>query len=333
VGARYVLTGRARELSGALALYAELADAKSGNVLWAESFQAAAQPAGGVDRRMLADAVAALHASVVGHEIESATGRALPSLQGATLLLAAVGLMHRLSPVDMGHAQQMLEHLSDRWRRHASAHAWLGHLHVLRIQQAGAGTVGHDQALARAHANAAVQYDPASSLVLALDGHAQLHGARNMQGAEDRYAQALSLRPDHSLTQLFRSELLAMQGHGRPARATAVRAAQSMLLEPLRFLYDALGALAALVEGDAYTATTLAQQSLERNPRYLPAWQTMVVAQVESERLGEARASQQRLIRRQPTFSVASFLAATAFEDRLAGRFADSFLAAGVPAG
>jgi hypothetical protein len=94
-----------------------------------------------------------------------------------------------------------------------------------------------------------------------------------------------------------------------------------------------LGALAALVDGDAYTATTLAQQSLERNPRYLPAWHTIVVAQVESERLGEARASQQRLIRRQPGFSVASFLAATRFEDQLAGRFADGLLAAGTPAG
>jgi adenylate cyclase len=333
IGARYVLTGRARRLAGALALYAELADAKSGHVIWAESFQAAASSTLGVDARMVADTAAALHAGVVRHETEIANGRALPSLQGATLLLAALGLMHRLSPVDMGHAQEMLEHLSERWHRHASAHAWLGHLHVLRVQQAGAALVAPDQARARAHAAAAVQCDPSSPLVLALDGHAYLHGAGNVRAAEDRYAQALSLRPDHSLALLFRSELLAIQGRGRAARMAATRAAQGMSLEPMRFIYDALGALAALADNDPHAASVLAQQALDRNPRYLPAWHTLIVAHVESERLGEARANQQRMLRRQPAFTVAGFLKATHFEDALAHRFAAAFASAGAPPG
>lgn len=333
VGARYVLTGRAQRRDDALALHAEMADAKSGHVLWAESFEAAARSTGGVDVRMVSDTAAALHAAVVRHEIEMAAGRALPSLQGATLLVAALGLMHRLSPVDMGQAQAMLEHLGERWNRHAAAHAWLGHLHVLRVQQAGSALVGSDQALARAHATAAVQYDPSSPLVLALDGHASLHGAGNMQNAEDRYAQALSLRADHSLALLFRSELLAMQGRGRAARAAATRAAQGMSLEPLRFIYDAVGALVALADGDPHGAAVLAQQALERNPRYLPAWHALIVSQVESERLAEARASQQRLIRRQPAFTVRGFLKATHLHDALAGRFADAFKSAGVPTG
>jgi adenylate cyclase len=333
VNARYVLTGRARLVDGALALFAELADARSGHVLWAESFQAAARTGGGVDARMISDTALALHAAVVRQEIELSAGRALPTLEGATLLVAALGLMHRLSPIDLGHAQAMLEHLTDRWRRHATAHAWLGHLHVLRVQQAGAGIVAPEQALARAHAAAAVQYDPASPLVLALDGHAYLHAARNLQGAEDRYAQALSVREDHSLALLFRSELLALQGHGPAARAAARRAAYTISLEPLRFLYDALGGLAALVDDDANAASILAQQALDRNPRYLPAWHTLIVAQVESERLGEARASQQRLIRRNPAFSVRAFLKSTHFEDELARRFSDAFRSAGAPAG
>lgn len=334
VGARYVLAGRAREAEdGTLGLFAELADAKSGHVLWAESLEGAVRPTGSVDQRMVADTATALHAAVVRHEIEIATGRALPSLQGATLLLAAVGLMHRLSPIDLGQAQQMLEHLSERWHRHAAAHAWLGHLHVLRVQQAGAGLIAPHQTLARAHAAAAVQNDPSSPLVLALDGHAYLHGARNLQSAEDRYAQALSVRSDHSLALLFRAELLAIQGRGRAARAAAQRAAQGMSLESIRFIYDAIGALAALADGDAPAAAALAQQAVDRNPRYLPAWYALIVGQVESERLGEARASQQRLSRRQPSFTVAWFLKATYLDDALAARFAHAFTAAGAPLG
>ena len=52
-----------------------------------------------------------------------------------------------------------------------------------------------------------------------------------------------------------------------------------------------------------------------------------------TERLGEAKASLQRLIRRQPAFSVRTFLKATPFDDLLAGRFADAFTVAGAPAG
>jgi tetratricopeptide (TPR) repeat protein len=275
----------------------------------------------------------AVHAAVFRQEVERAHGLPLPSLDGATLLTAAIGLMHRLSPVDMDQARRMLDHLCERWRRQALAHAWLAHLHLLRAQQASAGVSGPDQALARAHAAAAVQYDPGSPLVLAVDGHACVHGTRNLQGAADRFAQALSLREDHSLALLFQAELQVLRGSVQDGRATVQRALQTVSLEPLRFLYDAIAAFAAWADGDAEGAIALAQQSLQRNPRYLPAWRTLVAAQVEGERLGEARATQQRLLRRQPAFSVAGFLAATPICDELAGRFAHALLQAGAPEG
>ncbi|MBE7366942.1 adenylate/guanylate cyclase domain-containing protein [Ramlibacter pallidus] len=330
-GARYVLTGRARLHGSALRLYVEVADTQNGHVIWAHTFEGEHVRHGTVDARLLAGVELAVHAAVIHHEVELSRGRPLPALQEPTLLLAALGLMHRLSPVDMDHSRGMLEHLTDRWRRHAMAHAWLAHLHVLRVQQAGAGVRGHDQALARAHGAAGVRCDPESALVLALDGHASLHGARNLQCAADRYAQALSLRGDHSLALLFRAELQAMQGCPRTARALAARAAASLALEPLRYMYDAIAALAALADHDAVEAARLAQQSLDRNPRYLPAWHTLIVAQVESERLGEARGSQQQLLKRQPAFGVRSFLEATALGDELARRFADALLSAGTP--
>lgn len=333
ISAHYVLTGRAHLHEGELALHAELADRQSGHVVWAEHFTGAPCVAGAVDPRLLAKLVPAVHAAIFQREVERAAQVPLPSLDGSTLLLAAIGLMHRLSPVDMEQARQLLDHLSDRWRRQALVHAWVAHLHLLRVQQAFSGVSGHDQALARAHAAAAVQYDPSSPVVLAMDGYACVHGARNLQGAEDRYAQALSLRGDHSIALLFQAELLALQGSPRAARAAIAGAMQYRCMEPLRYLYEAVAALAAWADGDTEAAIPLAQQALQRNPRYLPAWRTLVVAQVEAERLGEARAAQQRLMRRQPSFSVSSFLAGTAMCEELASRFAEGLLQAGTPPG
>jgi adenylate cyclase len=333
VGAGYVLTGRAHLHGGELALHAELADTQSGHVVWAEHFTGAPCVAGAIDPRLLARMVPALHAAIFQNEVARGTQGPMPSLDGSTLLLAAIGLMHRLSPVDMEQARQLLDHLTDRWRRQALAHAWVAHLHLLRVQQAFAGVSGHDQALARAHAAAAVQYDPSSPVVLAMDGYACVHGARNLQGAEDRYAQALSLRGDHSIALLFQAELLALQGSAKAARAAIGRAIQHRCMEPLRYLYDAVAALAAWADGEPEEAIPLAQQALQRNPRYLPAWRTLVVSQMEAERLGEARATQQRLMRRQPSFSVSSFLAGTAMSEELASRFAEGLLQAGTPPG
>lgn len=331
VGARYVLTGRARVGGDAFALYAELAEAASGHVVWAESFRAASGSEGLLDRGLLAQVVAAVHAAVIRHEVESATGRALPALEGSTLLLASVGLMHRLSPVDMDQARRMLEHLLDRWRRHPAAHAWLAHLHVLNAQQAAPGFGLQAAALARAHATSAVQADPTSPLVLAVDGHASLHGSGNLEAAADRYSQALRLRPNHSLALLLQAELQALRGAAHNAREMAARATQLLSLEPLRYLYDAVAALAALVAQDAEAAIELARQSLERNPRYLPAWRTLIVAQVEGGHLGQARASQQQLLKRQPAFSVSGFVGSTPMIEHLEDRFVQALLQAGVP--
>jgi adenylate cyclase len=234
--------------------------------------------------------------------------------------------------VDMDQARGMLEHLADRWRRHSSAHAWLSHLHVLRVQQASAAFTAHDGALARAHSAAGVQCDTGSPLVLALDGHASLHTARNKQAAGDRYAQALRLRGDHSLALLFQAELLALTEAGREARELAGRALRTLSLEPLRYLYEAISAMAMLAADDPEAAHALAQQSVQRNPRYLPGWRTLIVAQVETERLGEARAAQQRLLTKQPAFAVEAFLAASPLEHELARRYSDALLQAGAPA-
>ncbi|HEY0824722.1 MAG TPA: adenylate/guanylate cyclase domain-containing protein, partial [Ramlibacter sp.] len=246
VGARYVLTGRARPHAGAIVLHAELAEAGSGDVVWADSFHPAADPGGLLDGDLLAGMVTAVHGAVIQHEVQCAAGRPLPSLEGSSLLLASLGLLHRLSPIDMANARGMLEHLLDRWRRHPVTHAWLGHLHVMRVQQALPGMTRQDEALARAHAAAAVQADPTWPLGLALDGHACLHCASNMEAAAERFAQALSLRPNHSLAHLFHAEWLALQGRGRAARHAAAQAMDGIALEPLRYLYDAISALAVL---------------------------------------------------------------------------------------
>jgi len=299
LGAHYVLTGRARGGGPELSLYVELADALSGHVAWARSFQGPLREADFGEGRLMGQVVAAVHSAVLAHELDRSRDRALPALEGSTLLLASIGLMHRLAAVDLERARGMLEHLIERGRGQPAPHAWLAHLHVLRLRQLGGAYPGPDAEQARQHAASALQCDPGSVRALTVQGQAWLYAAQDADAAEECYAQALSARPDDGLTLLLQAELRALQGLGAAARELAHRALATTPLEPMRYLYEGIGALAALVAGDTRGALACARRAVERNPHYLPGLRTLVVAQVLQGQAAEARRTARRLAARQ----------------------------------
>ncbi|WP_460890650.1 adenylate/guanylate cyclase domain-containing protein, partial [Ramlibacter alkalitolerans] len=139
LGAHYVLDGRARGPAADLSLYIELADAVSGHVAWAQTFHGPLRGADLGEGRLMRQVVAAVHSAVLRHALDRSREAVLPALDGHTLLLSSIGLMHRLAPADMDRARTMLDHLVERGRGQLAPHAWLAHLHVLRLRQAGAG--------------------------------------------------------------------------------------------------------------------------------------------------------------------------------------------------
>ena len=331
LGAHYVLTGRARGGAADLSLYVELAEAASGHVAWAQSFQGPLREAELGEGRLMRQVVAAVHAAVLPYELDRSRERALPALEGYTLLLSSIGLMHRLAPADMDRARGMLEHLIERGRGQPAPHAWLAHLHVLRLRQLGAGQAGSDAEEARQQAATALQCDPGSVRALAVQGQAWLYAAQNADAADECYAQALSARPDDALALVLQAELRALQGLGKAALELAERALASLPLEPMRYLFEAVGALAAVVAGETRTALACARRAVERNPHYLPALRTLVVAQVLEGRLDEARRTAGRLAARQPGWGANSWAPPLPAFSGVAALFADALQHASRP--
>jgi tetratricopeptide (TPR) repeat protein len=131
---------------------------------------------------------------------------------------------------------------------------------------------------------------------LTVQGQVLLYGAQDAEAAHECYAQALSARPDDALALVLQAELRALQGDGEAARELCGRALDGIpLVEPMRYLHEAVAALAALVGGDTGAAVGLARRALERNPRYLGAWRLLAVGQVLDGQLEAARRSARRL--------------------------------------
>lgn len=321
LGSRYVLSGHAREIAGRLAVFAELTDATSGHLVWADSFKGKLPELLAGGNTFLSPLAPLVNAAVMANEVDRAEGLPLPALEGYALLLTSIAVMHRLGRADMDRARLMLEHLADRDRRHPSAYAWLAHWYVLAVLQ-GWMSAGEALPMAAAHIHSAEQCDPQAPLVHCMAGHVALHLARDLRGAGEHFAQAVASRPYDSLPHLLQAELLAWRGDGPKARAAWATALQLVPPAALRYWYDAGAALACWVDGAFDEAVAAAERSLRANGRFVPAYCLLAAAQFDH---GDPEAAGETLARLQvmhPRFTVAAFLQRTparpAVGDRLA---------------
>lgn len=328
----YVLRGQARQAGDWVSLFAELTDAGSGHVVWARSYKGLTAELVARDAPLAQQLAAAVASGVVGHELERARGQPLPVLESHTLLLAAIALMHRLTPPDLAQAEEMLEHLVDRNRRHPCVHGWLGHWHVLRVRQGWSANPQQDAHLARQACQAALRADAQSPLALCMDGEVHVHLLKDLDTAATRYRQVLSLRPADPLALSLQAELLALRGEGAAGHALAQRAVRLCALEPLRFLHEHAAALAALAAGAGERALFHAEAAFAAQPLFVPGHSTLAMAQVAAGLVDAARLTMQRLLRTQPDFSVARFLAQTPAPPAVARHMADALAQAGAPA-
>ena len=170
LGADYVLSGTYRAGDGRFKLDVELAEAKSGRILWVESLEDRLAAIVSGEQELIGRLIAGVSTAVTSRELQRSRTQPLPTLKAYTLLMGAVSLMHRLSPPDFEEAHRLLQALIDRGVRHPLPIAWLGNWHVLRVQQGWSEDPQRDTYLASECTKRALDMDPDNSLALAVNG-------------------------------------------------------------------------------------------------------------------------------------------------------------------
>lgn len=307
LNANYVLSGFYRVRSSQVIVEAELAEAKSGQIAWAGRYKA--QLAGIISgKRDLIDEIAAnVSAAVMVSELQRAQSQALPTLKSYTLLIAAVALMHRLSPYDFDEARKLLEALIERAPRQAIPRAWLAKWHVLRVQQGWSEDSQHDAQLALQCTKQALDIDPYCSLALAIDGFVHTNLLKKLDIAKERYELALLTNPNDSLAWLLKGTLHAFKDEGQQAVSCTQRARKLSPLDPHRYFYDSLSATAHLAAHQYDRALKLAQRSLKSNCTHTSTLRAMAIAQWQLGFHDDARHSVERLMRLEPRLTIRSW--------------------------
>jgi class 3 adenylate cyclase/TolB-like protein/tetratricopeptide (TPR) repeat protein len=332
VGATYVLSGSYVAAGPRVALTVELADARDEKVVWSERLTCAiadllAQPSAPIDQ-----VVQAVHHTVLETESKRTMTQPLPSLEGFSLLLGSIGLLHRASEQDFLRAQEALSALADRVPRHAAAYAWLAKWHCLRIIRGLTDLPARDRGEAEQRIEQALERDESSSLAWSLRG--LVHGfiGKQLALAEDAYQHAILHNPNEPLAWLYMGTLRSWQGRGPEAARAAARALELSPLDPMRYYFESLAAAGMLADDQFERAIALCKHSIQLNRRHTPTYRVLAISQALSGRLDDARATISELRVLEPR------LTASAFLDRYPGgpaahacRYADALRDAGLP--
>lgn len=307
LGARYVLSGTCRASGTNLALFVELVDTRNSHIVWADSLKGNLQGVFATSDDLIAQLIAQVSAAVMTHELQRARSHALPTLEGYTLLLGAVALMHRTQLSEFDRARAMFEALIERSRRHPVPYSWLAKWHVLRAAQGWTEDPVREAQLAQDCIHRALDNDPDCALAWTVDGFVHTNLMRDLEGAQHRYETALALNPNESLAWLLKGTLHAFRGEGNLAMEGTERALKLSPLDPLRYFYDSLAGTAAASAGAYDRAIELCRRSLKSNRTHTSTYRALAIALARSQRLQEARQTVQELLKLEPGFNLRGF--------------------------
>jgi adenylate cyclase len=336
LGATYVLSGRCRVMGAQLTLFVELAEAAGGRIVWADNLKSTVSGLFAADDDLLSRIVGTVSSAVMRRELNRAENHALPTLDGYTLLMGAVAMMHRTDYHDFDRARLMLEHLIERSRRHPVPHAWLAKWHVLKVQQGWSPNIEAEARLALDSTQRALDSEPNNAMALTVEGFVQTNLRGDLDTGLKRYQHALDQNPNESIAWLLKGMLHAFKGESEGADALAASKQALILspLDPIKYFYDSLAASASVTAGDYQRAIELAKRSLKANRTHTSTFRALAIAQALNGDLVGARATVADLLSLDSNFTLKKFM------DRYPGRLhapefarklADALQAAGVP--
>jgi adenylate cyclase len=329
----YVATGSYRIVQGEMEMSIELAQVRSGMVIWAERYRTALHQ-GWLGETDLIDTIAA---AVLEHIVESEVGVvrhcALPNVTDYSLLLGAVALMYRTQYTDFLRARQALEHLAERHPRSATPLAWMAKWHVFKVTQGWFDDLEKEASHALALASRALAISPTHDAALTVAGLV----ATNLRKRPDEGAalcdKALDANPNNSLASLYRGLAFAFQGKGDQALYSARLAMRLSPLDPHRFYYQSLAATAALAAEQWALALELGTASLRANRLHTSTLRVIAIAATQMGDGERARQAVVDVLRIDPSLTVTGYLARSPARDYAVGRvWAESLGRAGIPA-
>ena len=319
LGADFVLSGSYSVIGtqggGKLLLTTELADAKSGQAIWFDRFNAELGDLLESESQCTQRIAQASHVAILSHEAQRVRRQPLSSLAAYSLKLSGITLMHRSQVVDFENGLLVLNELAQRHRRIGDTHAWLAKWYVLRVMRGISPTPKDDAQRALECCNTALDADPQHALALAVRGHALSQMFGSGEGAGIDLKNALLADPNEVHGWLYKSVWSSLYGSTSDAVREALTARELSPLDPHSAYFDTILSGAYAFNHEYDNAIRIADRSLKLDYNHAPTLRGKLLAQVEAGYIEDARETLARLLVVTPDLSVAGYQAVVGAEN------------------
>jgi adenylate cyclase len=332
LGAHYVISGSCRLMGSRVRLTSEIAETRTGFVIWSDGMQVPASDILSGRCEAVARIAAEATRAIIDRELRYGGSMPIHSIENYALLLNGVQLLHRNSSSCFDRARDLLQALADRLPRHPAPRAWLAKWYVLGLQQGWSADPAESARKAEDHCHRALDIDGANSLALTVEGLVQVHFHKRLELGERCYAQALEANPNEPLAWANKGMMHAFRGEGELAVAATQQALKLAPLDPLRYYYDTLAASASASAQRYEEAIELARRSLRANSMHTSTLRVLAIAHQMLGQDEAARAAVTRLLALEPGFNLDRFRTRGPGAHSAMGKvFAEALAQAGVP--
>ena len=307
--AAFVLSGSYATLGGKVVIMAELADTRRNEVVWAERLSGDTMDLMEVQSEMLSSLSTACAHALLNSEVQRSLVLPLPKLDSNALMLGGITLMHRSTPRDLQRSHQLLEAVAERHKRVAAPWAWLAKWHIMQVVQGQSADPASDFRRAIAVADKALDLEPASSLAMAIKGHALCHLGADVESSRILLQEATQSNPNDPMAWLYKSVWSQMWGTPEDSMNAAESALHLSPLDPQKYYFEMMLANSYLSSGLLKQAIDLCRSSLQKNCFHLPTIRALMICQYEVGQIEDARKTFELMRSLQPDLTIEKYLA------------------------
>lgn len=307
--AAFVLSGSYATLGGKVVIMAELADTRRNEVVWAERLSGDTMDLMEVQSEMLGSLSTACAHALLNSEVQRSLVLPLPKLDSNALMLGGITLMHRSTPRDLQRSHQLLEAVAERHKRVAAPWAWLAKWHIMQVVQGQSADPASDFRRAIAVADKALDLEPASSLAMAIKGHALCHLGADVESSRILLQEATQSNPNDPMAWLYKSVWSQMWGTPEDSMNAAESALHLSPLDPQKYYFEMMLANSYLSSGLLKQAIDLCRSSLQKNCFHLPTIRALMICQYEVGQIEDARKTFELMRSLQPDLTIEKYLA------------------------
>ena len=306
--ATFVLSGGYAVLGDKVLITAELADARRGEVVWADRISGDTLDLMQVQSELINQLSTACTHALLNAEVQRSLVMPLPQLDSNALMLGGITLMHRSTPRDLQRSQQLLEAVAERHKRVAAPWAWLAKWHIIQVVQGLSSDPANDFKRAISIADRALDLEPNSTLAMSIKGHALCHLGNDVEASHRLLQEATQSNPNDPMAWLYSCVWSSMWGLSGDSVKEAENALDLSPLDPQRYYFEMMLATSCAADQQWSRAIELCQSSLLKNRYHLPTLRCLIASQYETGQMHEAQQSYKTLKTLQPDFTVQQYL-------------------------